>query len=641
MLAIAVGVTAWFLLQSPPTLAFAARDWVVVGNLHNLTGDKLFDQSVDSALRISLEQSQYVNVLPELSVQQALQRMELNPDKTDVTRAIGSQVALREGARALILPTVADVGGRVRVTAEVIDPNTQATVYSVSADGLGAQSVLPSLDSVGKQLRGKLGEALAMVSKQSQPLAQVATPDLNALRAYSLGEQAYNVGNFEHAKVMFVEALRIDPHFALAHVKLAKIFDLEDQPSKVLQQIQAAQADRTRLSPREALYVDAWGENYVDPQKALEKWKLLASVYPDYFPGLGSCAFFLWNDSNDFVDAISYLKQAISAKNPHRTIDQYFIGALYLEADDYPRAMHAFSDAVAGGLHLASTYYASAYAAQRDFKHAQDILQHSNSKNTGIVDTNMRVAIALDQGNWSDGNNLLSAVQSKAEDQRLADEYEVTKLSLRALDDTSVKAQISALTGYISRTKKALDHAGSAGRGPLGFRIVLAAYLAARAGNVDLAKRALDAAKEAPGDISLLRNLRQVAEAEIDRASGHPEMAISELQPLVNGRELYVTHVALMDAYADAKDNAHALSEARWLAEHRGRAYAENSMQQLLTPFNVFESNLALLEEAQFALALGERANARKFASSFRNAWPDLSQIQFVAKRYKKLMGDM
>jgi len=129
MLAIGVGFGVWFLLQSPPTLAFAQRDWVVVGDLRNLTGDPRFDQSVDTALHISLEQSQYVNVLPELSVQQTLQRMERNPDKTKVTRAIGSEIALRDGARALILPTLAEVGGRVRVTAEVIDPSTQTTVY--------------------------------------------------------------------------------------------------------------------------------------------------------------------------------------------------------------------------------------------------------------------------------------------------------------------------------------------------------------------------------------------------------------------------------------------------------------------------------------------------------------------------------
>ena len=86
---------------------------MVVGDLHNLTGDTIFDQSVDSALRISLEQSQYVNVVPELSVQQTLQRMERDPAKTSVNRAIGSEIALRDGARALILPTLAEIGGGV------------------------------------------------------------------------------------------------------------------------------------------------------------------------------------------------------------------------------------------------------------------------------------------------------------------------------------------------------------------------------------------------------------------------------------------------------------------------------------------------------------------------------------------------
>ncbi|MDE2224647.1 MAG: putative peptide modification system cyclase, partial [Xanthomonadaceae bacterium] len=332
MLLIGIGVGTWFLLQSPPTLAFAARDWVVVGNLHNLTDDKLYDQSVDSALRISLEQSQYVNVLPELSVQQTLQRMQLNPDKTDVNRAIGAQVALREGARALVLPTVADVGGRVRVTAEVIDPNTQATVYSVSADGYGAQSVLPSLDSVSKQLRGKLGEALAMVSKQSQPLAQVATPDLNALKAYSLGERAYNNADFKSAEAYFGEALRIDPHFALARVELAKILSINDQPANAFEQIRAAQTDRPRLSARDALYADAFAASFVEPGKSLDKWKLLATVYPDYFSGPSDYAYALDNYANRYEEAISYLKQSLSNKNPHRAISSYLLGVVYLEA---------------------------------------------------------------------------------------------------------------------------------------------------------------------------------------------------------------------------------------------------------------------------------------------------------------------
>ncbi|HET7221798.1 MAG TPA: putative peptide modification system cyclase, partial [Rhodanobacteraceae bacterium] len=442
MLLIAVGVTAWFLLQSPPTLAFAARDWVVVGNLHNLTGDKLYDQSVDSALRISLDQSQYVNVLPELSVQQTLQRMELDPDKTDVTRAIGAQVALREGARALILPTVADVGGRVRVTAEVIDPNTQATVYSVSADGVGAQSVLPSLDSVSKQLRGKLGEALAMVSKQSQPLAQVATPDLNALKAYSLGEQAYDRGDLRNANAFLIEALRIDPHFALAHITLAKIYESENQPTKALGEIRGAQADHARLSARDALYVEAWAASYTSPRQGLEKWKLLVSIYPDYFPALGAYAYFLREYANRFDEAIPLLKQSTSPKNPHRAASETMLGALYIEAGRYEDARQAFSKAATRSQ---NTVYVLSYAAQRKFVDAAAVMARakpSDLASQGITDTAATIAVAVDQGDWRHADELLQAAEAKAAllPPRVLGGYRAIGLSLRALDGTPGKS---------------------------------------------------------------------------------------------------------------------------------------------------------------------------------------------------------
>jgi putative peptide modification system cyclase len=647
MLLIAVGVTAWFLLQSPPTLAFAARDWVVVGNLHNLTGDKLYDQAVDSALRISLEQSQYVNVLPELTVQQTLQRMELNPAKTHVNRAVGSQVALREGARALILPTVADVGGRVRVTAEVIDPNTQATVYSVSADGIGKQSVLPSLDSVSKQLRGKLGEALAMVSKQSQPLAQVATPDLNALKAYSLGESAYNHADLKSAEAYFSEALRIDPHFALARIGLAKIFDTEDQPAKVLREIRAAQIDHARLSARDALYVDAWAASYTVPNQGLEKWKLLASVYPDYFPGLGTYAYFLWEHANRFEEAIPYLKRSASPRNPHRATSEYLLGTLYAEAGKYTDALRAFSASVADGARYQNALHASAYAAQRKFEDAKAVLKRGKPSGTAsfdIIDVGTSVSMAVDQGNWQQADNLLKTAQSRAGSlgPRVAGRYQGMSLSLQSLVVTPAKSQILALTGYLAREGEALANADSVDRTELKFQIVLTAYLAARAGDTKLAERALAVAgPESETDTPVLDNLRGVAKAEIDRTPGTSQDALSTLKSLVNGSELYITHVALMDAYASAHNDVGALAEARWLSSHRGRAYVESNMQSILTPLNVAESNLALLRAAEFSNALGKKAEARQSLAAFESAWPNATQMSWLSTRLKKLGSEL
>lgn len=639
MLLIAVGIAVWFLLQSPPTLAFNARDWVVVGDLHNLTGDKLYDRSIDSALRVSLEQSQYVNVLPELSVQQTLQRMELNPDKTDVDRAVGSQVALREGARALILPTVADVGGRVRVTAEVIDPNTQATVYSVSADGFGAQSVLPSLDSVSRQLRGKLGEALTMVSRQSQPLAQVATPDLNALKAYSLGEQAYDKADLKSAEAYFNEALRIDPHFALARIDLAQIFSGYDQPAKALESIRAAQADRSRLSPRDALYADAFAASFLEPGKSLEKWRLLASVYPDYFPGLSDYAYALDNYANRYEDAIPYLKQALSNKNPRRATSNYLLGVLYAEAGKYEDAVRAFSASVHQGTQFQNTLYASVYAAQRRFNQATVLLAKGKASGTDSFDVINRaflIAMALDQGDWPQAHKLLAETQAQADslDPRIASRYAGMGLSLHALDGTSASVQLVALKDYLANAEKTLAKADSVDRHELRFQVALAAYLTAQAGDTVLAKHALIIAGLASdADMPVLDNMLAVAQAAIDRVSGKPEDALAILKPLVNGSELYITHVALMDAYADAHDQAAALTEALWLSTHRGRTYFEVNAQFMLEPFNVAESDLALLRAAELSSALGDKEQAQRSLGAFLRAWPRARDLPWLAPR--------
>ena len=134
-------LSGWFLTRPQPAIAFNERDWVVVGDLRNLTGNPRLDDSLEQAFRISLEQSRYVNVLSDLKVRETLQRMQKKTD-AQVDRAAGSEIALRDGARALLLPTVAEVGGRLRVSTEVIDPRTQTTVYAVTADGKGIESAL-------------------------------------------------------------------------------------------------------------------------------------------------------------------------------------------------------------------------------------------------------------------------------------------------------------------------------------------------------------------------------------------------------------------------------------------------------------------------------------------------------------------
>lgn len=100
VLLVAIAIPAYFSLRAPPAIAFAERDWVVVGDLRNLTGDTNFTDSLQSAFRIGLEQSRFVNVLADLKARETLTLMQRDPDKTVIDREVGSEIAVRDGVRA-------------------------------------------------------------------------------------------------------------------------------------------------------------------------------------------------------------------------------------------------------------------------------------------------------------------------------------------------------------------------------------------------------------------------------------------------------------------------------------------------------------------------------------------------------------
>ncbi|MDW7601948.1 putative peptide modification system cyclase, partial [Stenotrophomonas maltophilia] len=91
----------WLLLRPEPAIAFAERDWVVLGDVDNLTGDPIFDDSMRHAIRIALEQSRYVNVLSEGKIRESLEMARLSGD-TRLSRDTAANVAVREGARAVL-----------------------------------------------------------------------------------------------------------------------------------------------------------------------------------------------------------------------------------------------------------------------------------------------------------------------------------------------------------------------------------------------------------------------------------------------------------------------------------------------------------------------------------------------------------
>ncbi len=282
-------LSLWYLLRPEAAIAFAQRDWIVVGTFRNLTNDSSFDDSLQAALRIGLEQSRYVNVLSDLKTRNTVNLMQRDPRTygTSIARSAPRSRSATARARSCCRP-FAQIDGRVRVTAEVVDPHTQMTVWSESADGVGQGSVLRSLDAVNQKLRVRLGEALATVSSESRPLEKVTTRSLEALRAYSLAEHSYNANSLKDSIALYRLAIKLDPEFALAHIGLASALVVADQRTDAIAELDSVLTKRDRLPPREALYAEAWKLSLMDSQRAaIDKWHMTAQLYPDFSPRTG------------------------------------------------------------------------------------------------------------------------------------------------------------------------------------------------------------------------------------------------------------------------------------------------------------------------------------------------------------------
>jgi putative peptide modification system cyclase len=640
----AIAIPAYFSLRTPPAIAFADRDWVVVGDLKNLTAETSFNDSLQSAFRIGLEQSRYVNVLSDLKARETLKLMQRDPDKTLIDRETGSEIAIRDGVRALILPSIAEIGGRVRVTAEVVDPHTQTTVYSESVDGIGEGSVLPSLDRVNAQLRTRFGEALATVTHESQPLERVATKSLDALRAYSLGDKAYNTGDMKGAVEFFGQAIKLDPDFARAKLWLSISYYNVEQFDEAVKAMNSVLRQRERLMPRDVLFAEAWQATMVGSQvAAIEKWKNLARLYPDFFVASRFVAFFNWKYANNFgPEVVEFAQASASPKNPRANISEHLLGELYLGNERYEEAARHFAtieppvgDIIAGD-------HARVFAAQRDFAKADALLGGRKPAENPAFDFDRWrsvFAMTLDRSDWPQAWKQIESVGTRFQGMGTESDYvRINRHVLARLRPVGA-APGEGIEPLAKELEGRLAKASGIERAHQQFALLFLAYLAAHEDNPKLADQLLGAVGSEPssGDYPMLGKMQAVVRAEIASRQGKFAEAIALLKPELNGSELYLTRFALMRAYAGDKNWVAARREAEWLTAHRGRAYAEISPQELLLPYNVVLSDLAWLDLAEYSSNLADAQSARSALQKLLSVWPHAADQPMLAERITAL----
>ena len=186
----------------------------------NTTGDAVFDGTLKQALAVQLEQSPYLNLVPESRIQEALRYMGRRPDER-ITSDVAREICLREGVKAMLTGSIASLGSHYVITMEAIHGQNGETLENEQVEARNKEQVLRALSQAATRLRTKLGESLSSIQQFDKSLEETTTHKLEAFQAYSLGYEQSLGGRFTDAIQLYQRAVELDPEFAYGACSLS------------------------------------------------------------------------------------------------------------------------------------------------------------------------------------------------------------------------------------------------------------------------------------------------------------------------------------------------------------------------------------------------------------------------------------
>jgi serine/threonine protein kinase/tetratricopeptide (TPR) repeat protein len=213
VLLISLFVAGGFYSRSRQSKPLTDEDTIVLGDFANSTGDVVFDDTLKTALSVSLRQSPFLNVLSDSEVAKTLQQMT-RPTSTKLTPDVARELCQRVGSKAYIAGTVGILGSEYVLGLKAVNCQDGNVLVEEQVTAATKEKTLDALGEAASKLRSEMGESLASVQKFDVPLAEATTSSLDALKAYSLGGiQSDASAALPHHQ----RAIELDPNFALGY----------------------------------------------------------------------------------------------------------------------------------------------------------------------------------------------------------------------------------------------------------------------------------------------------------------------------------------------------------------------------------------------------------------------------------------
>jgi tetratricopeptide (TPR) repeat protein/predicted Ser/Thr protein kinase len=597
-------------LRSRQSAKLTEKDSILLADFVNTTGDAVFDGTLKQALAVQLEQSPYLNILPESRIHEALKFMGRSGDER-VTSDVAREICLREGVKAMMLGSISSLGSHYVITLEAVNAQNGDSLAREQAEADSKEQVLKSLDHAASQLREKLGESIGSVQKFDTPLEAATTSSLDALKEFSIGEAAHEQFNDETAIPHLKRAIELDPNFAMALATLGVASSNMGNTKDSREYLQKAFDVKDRASERERFYISShyygtlrgqvdkyretlgqWIQSYPRDDVPLDNLALLEQDLGDYDKSLAHASAAMRLDPKD---AYAFQNLAIAYQNLGRFDEAKAVAEQATAQKVDPWSIHMM-------------LYSIAFARGDERAMQQEVAQAAGKVYEPIIDL-LRGHGECAQGKITKAREDFAHGSAAAQARGNKDWQAI---------DLAGEASCDAEAGFVQEASQPMNTAlalseSSDARAD-------AALVFARTGDAARAEKLItDLSKEFPYDTLLNQVKIPTAQAMMSLQRNQPGQAVGALdsaQPYELGADRraigsFVVIYTRGEAFLHLHDGAKAAAEYQKILDHRG-----------VGPTSVFYSLAHLGLGRAYALQ-GETAKAKVAYQDFFAVWKD------------------
>jgi tetratricopeptide (TPR) repeat protein len=621
------------------------KDTVVLADFANSTGDTVFDDTLKQALSVALNQSPFLNVLPDNKVG-AMLKLMTRPSDAKLTPELARELCQRAGSKAYIAGSIASMGSEYVLGLKAVNCQSGDLLAQEQVMAAGKAEVLDAVGEAAAKLRGELGESLVTVQKFDVPLAEATTPSLEALKAYTLGQAAGREKGPAAALPHNQRAIQLDPNFASGYEAVGANYFSLSELGRASEYFNKAFELREHASEREKLAITATYYQIVTGE--LEKAEQTYQEWVESYPR----------------DYRAHLR----------------LGNVYLQRGQYEKAEEAYRASLRLTTDSITPYgnLADALLALQRFDEARQIIQQAHSRKLDdFVARSALYALAFlrvdspamaEEQRWFAGQpeveyfGLSLASDSEAYAGHLLKARELTRRSVQSAIHADSKeagaiwqenaALREAAFGNMAQAKQSAEEGVKLA--PASQSVAVEAALAfAMAGDGARAESmAQDLNKRFPLDTQVQALWLPAIRAQLALDRKKPADALNAMQassgPIEFGTILFVANLSCLyptyvrgEAYLEAGEGGAAAAEFQKIRDHGGLVW--NCWTGALAHLGVARANALQARTAKGADGDSARVRALAAYKDFLDLWkdadPDVSILKQAKAEYQFLFA--